>query len=367
MKIPASPSLSQLDAYRKAKLGTLYGKFWVAPGLRFPSEFNEQGLWEPLPPKKPAESVRFAREEVRLKKACGAELSIPRHSESVASPLPMAATASAYRKPPQSTSENIAGDSPFVLLEKAKASDLHPRDRMVLVTALEEGNRFAAVETTNEIFVATLTIAVQLGSPSITVRRSIDRLEAKGIFVLRYPENWAIRDGRGYQLRRPRTYQINAEKLSPRMTLKEHRKKRFGELSARQKSRHSSASTSPASSHTTIPASAPAPQAAAATPPPTAAAAAVPQIPAGSRAHDRMRKLRLELVAKMTELMRGVDHVVGLDGLGIRVGPGDRRYRAPMSQEKALIAACMTLGISEDEAREQLKLCHWKFGESESP
>lgn len=88
--------LAKLDAYRREKLGTLYGKFWVAPGVRWPSEFNADGAWKPLPPKKPAESVRFACEEERLKKASGAELAIPRRFERVASPLSMAATAPAY-------------------------------------------------------------------------------------------------------------------------------------------------------------------------------------------------------------------------------------------------------------------------------
>lgn len=235
-----SQLLKKLDLHWKDKLGPLYGKFFVAPGVRWPSEFDEFGEWKPLPPKKPAGSVRFACEEVWLKKASGSEFEVPRRLEEVANPIPMAATAPAYRKPPHSTSENSAADSPFDLLEKARASNLHPRRRMVLIAMLEEGNRFAVEGSSNEIFVATLTVAVALGLPYITVRRAIDALEKEKVLVLRYGSNFPVRDGNGYRLRRPCTYQVNEAALVPRMTVKEHRARRFGEITDRYKSRHSS-------------------------------------------------------------------------------------------------------------------------------
>src|SRR5208282_1309365 len=97
----------------------------------------------------------------------------------------------------------------------ARASALHPRERSVLVAMLEEGNRFAKRETSNQIFTAALTVADAVGYPTITVRRSIARLKAQGVLHLVYHENWI--DERG-KVRRPRTYQVNEEKLEPRPT-----------------------------------------------------------------------------------------------------------------------------------------------------
>lgn len=108
--------------------------------------------------------------------------------------------------------------------------------------------------------------------------------------------------------------------------------------------------------------------------PPVIPAAAAPVAVPEHRSTGRIpRKLTPregpKLVAKMAELMHGVTRVTG-EGVAASRGawelqPDDSRYRAPMLQDKALIAACMTLGIPEDAAREHLKLCCWKF-ESES-
>lgn len=349
--------LKDLDATRRAKLGSLYGKFWVAPGVRWPSEFNEQGVWDPLPPKKPAESVRFACEEERLKKASGSGFAVPCRFERV-EPFDMAATALDYRKSPQSTSGNRAADSPFGLLEKAKASALHPREREVLVTMLEEGNRFASEGSTNHIYAATLTIAVSSGYTSITVRRSIDRLEKAEVLKLIHPENWAIRSGQGYKLIRPRTYQVNEEKLVPRLTLREHRKRRFGELSRRQQSRHSSPRPSPPTQDAASVATSP-------LKPADAAPVAGSPAPTITRGEDRVFKLRMKVMEKWGELKRGCDKIVGLDGLAIRIGPGHPEYFPPMSPENAWIAALLFFQISEREAREKLKLSYGTFEDAE--
>ena len=47
----------------------------------------------------------------------------------------------------------------------------------------------------------------------------------------------------------------------------------------------------------------------------------------------------------MVELMRGYTRHRGIDGYAFDLDPGDSRYRAPMSQDHALIAACMQFCI----------------------
>jgi len=374
---PVNPAkeLARLDALRRAKLGTLYGKFWVAPGVRSPSEFNDEGLWDPLPPKKPPESVRFASEEERLKKAVGAELTVPRRLQTIASPSQMAATASAYRKPPQSTSENSSVESPFELLPRAEASALHPRDRMVLVTLLKLGNRFAVKGSPNQIFPSALTVAVELGIPTITVRRSIRRMNQKlKLLHLVHHENWIDEHG---EIRRPRTYQVDEEKLPPpRMTLREHRARRF-RTRQQQKSRHSSTAPEPAA-----PASTPTPQAAAPVPvAPSKSAYHVPnatehaarfeEVRRGGDAHRsterKLRQLRASdgkrLVAKILQLHKGSDSYESAEGFQVQYPPGHPSIRPPMSMKNALIAACLEFGLPHDPAKEYAEQCGLKFDE----
>jgi hypothetical protein len=81
-----------------------------------------------------------------------------------------------------------------------------------------------------------------------------------------------------------------------------------------------------------------------------------------SRAQDRERALRMELSNKVTALMKGnCGSIETREGLRF-VSPGDPDYRAPMTSENALIAACMQLGIGDvEQGRALLKL--WKFEE----
>lgn len=72
-----------------------------------------------------------------------------------------------------------------------------------------------------------------------------------------------------------------------------------------------------------------------------------------------------KLVNEMRRLMQGVKGHVGVDRLWIEYPPGHPRYREPMPQEDALKAACMTLAIPEQSAREFLKLLPRELGESE--
>jgi hypothetical protein len=111
------------------------------------------------------------------------------------------------------------------------------------------------------------------------------------------------------------------------------------------------------------------------TPPPLPPAPAAPQ-PARKAAEHRSnarqtRKLTPregpKLVNEMRRLMQGVKGHVGADRLWVEYSSGDPRYRAPMPQEDALLAACMTLAIPENSAREFLKLLPRDLAESEPP
>lgn len=63
-----------------------------------------------------------------------------------------------------------------------------------------------------------------------------------------------------------------------------------------------------------------------------------------------------KLVNEMRRLMHGCKGQAGQDRLWVEFSTNDPRYRAPMSQENALIAACMNLAIPHESAREFLKL-----------
>jgi hypothetical protein len=66
---------------------------------------------------------------------------------------------------------------------------------------------------------------------------------------------------------------------------------------------------------------------------------------------------RTNLAREMAVLMRGYTrHVEAVGGYSYDLQPDDPRYRPPMSQEHALIAACMKLCIPIEDAREALKL-----------
>lgn len=73
----------------------------------------------------------------------------------------------------------------------------------------------------------------------------------------------------------------------------------------------------------------------------------------GSRKAERVRQMRLDLAKKIAENLQGVtSYQEPFGGVSIRLEPSDPRYRAPMDKANAFIAACMSLGITEKEARE---------------
>lgn len=70
------------------------------------------------------------------------------------------------------------------------------------------------------------------------------------------------------------------------------------------------------------------------------------------------------LVRELTVRMKGTtSYVSRVDKIRIQLHSGDPEYRAPMSQENALVSACMALGIPYDAAVNHLKLCRWEPGD----
>src|SRR5260370_26387698 len=185
------------------------------------------------------------------------------------------------------------------------------------------------------------------------MRYKLRELERIGVLELVYEPN---------TIRRPATYRLNISKLRER---------------CRRTYQDVKNSRPPRRALHAVHHSSPPPQEAAASPTqlPTAAPVAVAPAPARdshrsssppgiSRPEERVRKLRLEVMAKWAELKRGCDKIVGLDGLAIRIGPEHPDHRPPLSSEKAWDKALSLCGITDREARERLKI---SLGEFEEP
>jgi hypothetical protein len=114
----------------------------------------------------------------------------------------------------------------------------------------------------------------------------------------------------------------------------------------------------------------------AATAAPVPVAVPAPELPRESHRSSSRKTRQLtsregaKLVQKMVELMRGCEGHTEVGGYYVDYlrdpeNP-DPRYRAPMTRDKALIAACMQFCIPEDSAREALKLAGWKLEDPEA-
>jgi hypothetical protein len=176
------------------------------------------------------------------------------------------------------------------------------------------------------------------------VQYNLRALEAIGVIELTKGAN---------TVRRPATYRLRTDALGKRQT--------YADVKNQRKRPHSISQSSPA----------PAQEPAAPAPPSSPAAAPVREEThrnTGRATRKLTPREGPKLVAKMIELMRGRHGSVPTRfGETVWIDKDDPEYRAPMSQEKALISACMTLGIPHEAAEEHLKLCQWKFEEGEQP
>jgi hypothetical protein len=323
--------------------------------VRWPSEFNDDGVWEPLPPKKPAESVRFAREEERLKKVVGAELQFRADSSSVTSPFSMAATAQAYLNSDGSTSGKVDSFSTRQSLENLfENCDLRPHHVNMIAAMWRAAGRPQGKEILLFAAVEGYRIEARYKSRR-AVQYNLRALEQIGVIELAKGAN---------TIRRPATYRLRTDALGKRQTYADVKNQR----KAPQPISQSPSQSSPQAQDAAVPQPRTAPAA-----PVTPAESAGRFLDAKRGTHRTTeRQLRqlssrdaAKLIAKIAELMRGNTRHRQLDGYSFNLQPDDSRYRAPLSQEKALISACMTLGIPHEAAEEHLKLCHWKFLDSE--
>jgi hypothetical protein len=230
----------------------------------------------------------------------------------------MGSSTASYRKPAQSTSGKTGLNSPHELVPLVKASSIHPRRRIVLLAMLE-CNAFAVEGSTNELYPATLTVAVMLGLPPITVRRAIDALETKDkVLTLVRSENSPDRNG---NLIRPRTYQVIAEKLCPRMTLSEHRKLRYARHRKQELAKP------------IIPIDQPMPP----KPPSPSAPAPAKKVAEGRSLTTRQRK---ELVLRIPVYLQGDGRGHQGRNSGEWIAPGHPDYRASLGKFAATLMAC---------------------------
>jgi hypothetical protein len=227
--------------------------------------------------------------------------------------------------------------------------------RRHLVTALK-GIWRASKEpysSTGEIlcFAAVEGYAIEAGVSERALRYNLRELEKIGVLQMVFAAN---------TIRRPATYRLNLSALRRRRTYDEVKKSR-----PPRRALHSIHHSSPPAQE---------PAKAAAPPVNTAAPVAVAPVrdahrssspPAISRGEDRVRKLRLDLMTKWTELKRGYCGSVNTSQGLLYIDEDHPRYRAPMSSENAWIAALTFFQISEKEARDKLKLTYGKLEDSE--
>jgi len=333
-------------ARRKAQLGPLYDDFH---GEKFPPA-----------PKKPAQSVRLPLEMERRRvgeerfyspvKANGADLDGPRRSRAFALPPAMSASAqSAYRSSEELKSAKYSPAQPSALVRRILASRLPSHlswTLVALVNASQQGPDFWA---------STFAISVEAGGTDArhgyrTVQRHIDALERARVLKIKHQANSFVP---GFGMRRTATYALHEEahkRLAPRESYPQWRDRNRRSAPARFRPQRVSRPAPEVAS----PEESPQPQ---------------PIAPVPVNQPRKFRHLTsregAKLVAKMAELMKGHTRHQEIGGYGYDLLPEDPRYRAPMSQEHALVAACMTLGIPYESAENHLKLCRWKFEDAE--
>jgi len=290
--------------------------------------------------------------------------------------------------------------SPFDLLGLVNGSSLEDVDRGLLTVMLLRGNRFAEFGTTNEITLGTLAASVAAGKPYVTARRRIDRLcslcpycnhvhravhscacnfrggrrkrgevsklcecDRTTLMSIKqiFPESQVDydtavdRDGAvvspliqtlrentrvgpsDKDFRRPATYQVNRAGLIPRMTLEEHRERRFRSNGATPIRPQSVKHSPPPSSPTSLPA-------------PAVSSRREKKSAVEKNGRGPTRRECLKLTALIQDYERG--QTVGPFG---KIPFDDERYRAPMLRNEAIAAACERFNFEVDVALKALK------------
>lgn len=247
----------------------------------------------------------------------------------------MASAQTAYRNSDgvQSTKTALRAVSPKVL--RIIRSSLPSNLRMTLAAMVEASGQGP------DLWASTFSISIEAGGKECrhsykTVQRHIDRLERLQILKIKHEANRYVP---GFGMRRSATYVLQEDALRQRQSYRQWREE-HRRNAPRRGPRPVPREDPPA----------PAPQ-----------PAEDPHRSTARQARKLSSRDARALVTRMTEYMRGYTRHADGTGLAFNLDPSDPRYRAPQSQENALISACMVLGIPEQDALEHLKLCRWEF------
>lgn len=285
----------------------------------------------------------------------------------------MATATTAYRNSDDRNNAKNALPSPFTRVAQVRASCLPERLKTLLIHMLSKDRFGDALWLSTESLQVMIgrvchrrkpgvdTLGRRLGPCDQVSRRSVQKWideaapeDGTGVLIRVIDENSWVGHGKARRFRRSATYELNPAKLIPAKSWDEYHAEKIAAKPVPRRigpQPSSSPSAQEAASHAEQPPN----------------AAPVPVLPAehraagcfdGSRASDRIRKLRLELAAKIGECMRGCHGNVNTSQGLVFIGEGHPRFRAPMSQDKAITAACMFLGLSDREGKELLK--HWQ-------
>lgn len=322
---------------RKAQLGKHFFKFCYPDGRWRPADAES-------PPKKPARSVGKESGSLRQVKAAGAERGLEPKSKrrGLLSSAPpnafievsrhdMSSTQTAYRKPPQSSSENAAF-AQLPRIELVRRADLEGSIRE-LILALMSVNKLG-----NELYMGVERLTVEIGKVSprssrITRRGVFYRLaKAVQLGVLKVvvkPGTWVRTSSGKRYFRRTATYQLVPEKLPmPRLSWEEY----SGRLPVADP-------IEPIKPHS------------------------VREFPAVTTRKPKPRDLtKVEmkyLYQEVPRLMKGVTRAPDLGGgLGAVLSASDPRYQRPLDRDTAIREACRRKDIPIESATELL--ASWK-------
>lgn len=384
MQKPASgPSPQQLELYRREKLGPLYGRFFVAPGVRWPSEFSEDGVWQPLPPKKPGESIHLASEGAWLKKAIGAEVEFRAGVNRVTGPSSMAATASAY---PNSDARNSEKEVPPLLasdVEKLiERLDIPFHLRRTLLAwwrcCTQPYGREIQMWKGVEDFARAAKICPRTARYHL---RHFERLQLIEVAKTRSGKRLVANT-----IRHTTTYRLRNETLRenrwPACNFCGHKHRSDQECGCDMGERRGSFYTKSGKRFSKVvkrtcrckpqfhqsptpirpQRSSPPAQEPAAAPSPATVAAPVPvahrssALKLGTRQFQKVRELRAQLKARIADNLKGCHGKIPTErGESLWVDEDSPMFRLPMAPENAFIAACLSLQLSEREGRELLQ------------
>lgn len=329
-------------ARRKAQLGNCYALFYDENDLRRRGDL-ENFLSSGLPKKKPSGSVRKTGKE-KLALVAGLEDSLktrsaedwldPRRLKVVEKPPKMASTARAYLNSDASSSAKSRGFSRADLETLFEECDL-PRHLVNFITgAWRASGKPSGAEVYFFATVEGYRIEGRYRSER-TVRYNLRKCEQLGILEKVYePNSWI----RANYYRHTATHRLNISALKRRQTYQHFKNNR--PLAQPLPPQSVKENPTPVLAQPKC------------EPPQTAPIALTPQRQAEHRQIGRhTRRDCAKLIALIVQLMRGRTH----GEFGWKLAPDDERYRAPMSRDAAIEAACRSFSWTVESAMDAMK------------